>query len=81
MSCRMPIVGLLLALTGPLWAQAPVRVVIRAGRLIDGKGDQPLANALIVIERDRIVSVTAGGARRRRVSTCWISHAPLCFLV
>jgi imidazolonepropionase-like amidohydrolase len=42
-------------------AQAPHRVAIRAGKLIDGKSDKPLENALIVIAGDEIVSVSAGG--------------------
>jgi imidazolonepropionase-like amidohydrolase len=41
---------------------APKKIAIRAGRLIDGKSDTPISNALIVIEGDKIVSVTAGGA-------------------
>ena len=41
---------------------APRRVAIRAGRLIDGRGGAPLVNALILIEGDKITSVTAGGA-------------------
>jgi imidazolonepropionase-like amidohydrolase len=41
--------------------QAAKRVAIRAGKLIDGKGGAPVANALIVIEGDKIVSVTPGG--------------------
>ena len=41
---------------------APKRVAVRAGRLIDCKGDAPIANALILIEGDKIVSVTHGGA-------------------
>jgi imidazolonepropionase-like amidohydrolase len=40
--------------------KAPKRIAIRAGRLIDGKGETPLPNALILVERNRIVSVTAG---------------------
>lgn len=43
-------------------APAAKKVAIRAGRLIDGKGDTPVANALILIEGDKIVSVTSGGA-------------------
>ena len=43
-------------------AQAPHRTAIRAGKLIDGKSDQPMENALILIEGDKIVSVTAGGS-------------------
>lgn len=42
-------------------AQAQQRLAIRAGRLIDGKSDKPVENALIVIEGDKIVSVSAGG--------------------
>jgi imidazolonepropionase-like amidohydrolase len=42
-------------------AQAPHRVAIRAGKLIDGKSDKPIENALILIEGDKVVSVTAGG--------------------
>ncbi len=43
-------------------AQPPQRIAIRAGRLIDGKSDKPIPNALILIEGNRIVSVTPGGA-------------------
>ncbi|MFZ0821585.1 MAG: amidohydrolase family protein [Candidatus Acidiferrales bacterium] len=40
----------------------PHRIAIRAGKLIDGKSDAPIANALIVIEGNKIVSITPGGA-------------------
>ena len=62
--------GVLLAVTGSATAggqsqakeeAAPRKIAIRAGRLIDGKSDRPMENALIVVERDKIVSVTAGG--------------------
>jgi imidazolonepropionase-like amidohydrolase len=43
-------------------AQTPKRLAIHAGRLIDGKSDQPVVNAWIVVEANKIVSVTAGGA-------------------
>lgn len=43
-------------------AQAPKRTAIRAGRLIDGKSDQPITNALILIEGEKIVSVTPDGS-------------------
>jgi imidazolonepropionase-like amidohydrolase len=48
----------------PIFAagQSPHRVAIRAGKLIDGKSDKPVENALILIEGDKIVSVTAGGS-------------------
>src|ERR1700736_6374221 len=40
---------------------APKKLAIRAGRLIDGKSETQIANALILIEGDQIVSVTPGG--------------------
>src|SRR5580693_882190 len=43
-------------------APAPKRVAIRAGRLIDCKTDAPISDALIVIEGDKILSVTPGGS-------------------
>jgi len=48
----------------PIFAagQAPHRIAIRAGKLIDGKSDKPAENAIILIEGDKIVSVTAGGS-------------------
>src|SRR5262245_20797146 len=59
---RRLLVGLVsVALAAPLLAQGPTRTAIRAGRLIDGKSDQPITNALIVVEAGRIVSVTPGG--------------------
>jgi imidazolonepropionase-like amidohydrolase len=42
--------------------QAGHVIAIRAGRLIDGKNDQPVENALILIEDDKIISVRAGGS-------------------
>jgi len=41
---------------------APKKIAIRAGRLIDAKSDVPIANALILIEGDKIVSVAAGAS-------------------
>ena len=51
----------------PLFAQssaapASKRIAIRAGKLIDGKSDNPVANALILVEDGKIVSVTPSGA-------------------
>ena len=43
-------------------AAPPKRLAIRAGHLIDGNSDKPIDNALILIEDDKIVSVTPGGA-------------------
>lgn len=42
--------------------QAPKRIAVRAGKLIDGKSDKPVENALILVEGDKIVSVTPGGS-------------------
>ncbi|HYL82942.1 MAG TPA: amidohydrolase family protein [Candidatus Angelobacter sp.] len=58
-----------------LVAQAPHRVAIRAGKLIDGKSDKPVENALIVIEGDKIVSVSAGGAAPAGVEMIDLSKA------
>ena len=43
-------------------AKAPAkRIAIRAGKLIDGKSNQAIANALILIDGNRVSSVTSGG--------------------
>ncbi len=54
---------------------APKKIAIRAGRLIDGKSDTPIANALILIEDDKIVSVTAGGSAPAGVEVIDLSKA------
>src|SRR6202035_1578875 len=53
----------------------PKRVAIRAGRLIDGKSDSPIQDAVILIEGDKIVSVKAGGAPPAGVETMDLSRA------
>ncbi len=53
----------------------PRRVAVRAGRLIDGKGDKPVDNAVILIEDDKIVSVTPGGAAPAGVELIDLSKA------
>src|ERR1043166_5429463 len=55
--------------------EPPKKVAVRAGRLIDGKGDAPIANALILIEGDQIVSVTAGGSAPAGVELLDLSKA------
>jgi imidazolonepropionase-like amidohydrolase len=41
---------------------APAKqIAIRAGRLIDGRSDTPISNALILVQGEKIVSVTPGG--------------------
>jgi imidazolonepropionase-like amidohydrolase len=42
--------------------QATTRIAIRAGKLIDGRGEKPLENPLIQVEGDKVISVTAGGS-------------------
>jgi len=42
--------------------QATTRIAIRAGKLIDGRGEKPLENPLIQVEGDKIISVTSGGS-------------------
>ena len=56
-------------------APAPKKVAIRAGRLIDGKSEAPIANALILIEGDKIVSVTPGGTAPAGVEVIDLSQS------
>jgi imidazolonepropionase-like amidohydrolase len=56
-------------------AQSPKKIAIRAGKLIDGKSDQPISNALILIEDKKIVSVTPGGSAPAGVEVVDLSHA------
>src|ERR1700674_2894558 len=74
---RRPLVAFGLSLVMPMFAlcQAPHRVAIRAGRLIDGKSDKPLENVLIVIEGDKIASVVAGGRAPAGVDVMDLSRA------
>jgi imidazolonepropionase-like amidohydrolase len=53
----------------------PKRIAIRAGRLIDGKSDSAIQNAVIVVEGDKIVSVTQGGPPPTGVETIDLPHA------
>ena len=57
------LVLLILRLLLPILAagQAPIRIAIRAGKVIDGRSEEPLENPLIQVAGDKIVSVTAGG--------------------
>ena len=55
----------------------PKRIAIRAGRLIDGKSDAAIQNAVILVEGDAIVSVTQGGTVPAGVETIDLSHATL----
>src|ERR1700681_4730 len=51
------------------------KIAIRAGRLIDGKSEAPIANALILIEGDHIVSVTAAAAAPAGIELIDLSKA------
>jgi imidazolonepropionase-like amidohydrolase len=68
------------AITGTARAQdkapaPPKKLAIRAGHLIDGKSDTPIANALILVEGDKIVSVTPGGSAPASVHLVDLSKA------
>jgi imidazolonepropionase-like amidohydrolase len=76
----LPAMLLLAAIAAPSFAQdqaaaPPHKVAIRAGRLIDGKNDTVIANALILVEGDKIVSVTAGGNAPAGVELIDLSHS------
>src|ERR1700737_2342778 len=62
----MAVAGILFCVRGTGQAQetekaTAKKVVIRAGRLIDGKSDTQIAKALFLVEGEKIVSVNAGG--------------------
>jgi len=65
--------GFAFAQPGP--APAADRVAIRAGHLIDGKSDTPIANALILVEGGKISSVTPGGSAPAGVKVIDLSKA------
>ena len=69
------VVLLCLLIPGLGAAQASHRIAIRAGKLIDGKNDRPLENALILVEGDKIVSVTPGGSAPTGVEVIDLSKA------
>jgi imidazolonepropionase-like amidohydrolase len=62
-SMRRTLAALLISTLLPVLVlpQTPRRMAIRAWKLIDGKSDKPLENAVIVIEGEKIASVTSGG--------------------
>lgn len=74
------ILGLALLFSGTTQAQKkrkapPKKIAVRAGTLIDGKSDTPIANALILIEGDTIVSIAPGGSAPAGVETIDLSNA------
>jgi len=72
---RFLIALFLLALPLPLHAQAPKRIAVRAGRLIDGRGGPAVRDALVVVEGDRIASVATGGSAPAGAEVIDLSHA------
>jgi imidazolonepropionase-like amidohydrolase len=61
----------------PKPAATPKKIAIRAGYLIDGKSDKPIENAIVLIEGDKIVSVTPGGTAPSGVELIDLSKATL----
>ena len=72
---RFAVLVIALLCSVSLSAQSSKRVAVRAGKLIDGKSDQPMANALILIEDGKITSVSAGGTAPAGVEVIDLSHA------
>jgi len=56
-------------------AQAPARIAIRAAKLIDARSEKPLEHPLILVEGDKIVSVTAGGSAPAGVEVVDLGNA------
>jgi imidazolonepropionase-like amidohydrolase len=71
--------ALVVAVISPLRAQKPDttvrRVAIRAGKLIDGRGGAPIANAIILVENDKIVAVGQGLAIPRDATVIDLSRS------
>src|SRR6267142_340126 len=61
-SSAMTLSALLRAQEKPAPVTPEKTIAIQAGHVIDGKGDKPLDNVLILIKGDSIVSVTGNGA-------------------
>jgi imidazolonepropionase-like amidohydrolase len=56
-------------------AARPKQLAIRAGRLIDGRSDRAIDNVLILVEGEKIVAVTPGGAVPWGVETIDLSKS------
>jgi imidazolonepropionase-like amidohydrolase len=67
------IAGVLLVVAAA--GQAPKRIAIRAGKLIDGRSDRALENPLIEVEGDKIVSVIAAGSAPAGVEVVDLENA------
>jgi imidazolonepropionase-like amidohydrolase len=55
--------------------QAKTRIAIRAGKLIDGRGEKPLENPVIQVEGDKIISVTVGGSAPSGIEVVDLANA------
>src|SRR5262245_46392950 len=51
------VAGFINARTANAAAQTQKRIAVRCGRLIDGKSDKPIENAVIVVEGERITTI------------------------
>jgi len=74
------VIGILFCEIGTGQAQekekaAAKRIAVRAGRLIDVKSGTAIASALILVENDRIVAVSAGGTAPADVEVIDLSKA------
>src|SRR5713226_10632063 len=74
------VAGILICVRGTGQAQekekaAAKKIAIRAGRLVDGKSETALTSVLILIEGERIVSVSAGGTAPAGVEVIDLSNA------
>ena len=60
---RRNLIAIVLSLAIPVFAsgQNPHRIAVRAGKLLDGRNEKPVENALIVIDGGTIMSITPGG--------------------
>lgn len=75
MTRRLVVLAFALMCSVSLTAQTTKRVAVRAGKLIDGKSDQPIVNAMILIEDGKITSVTPGGSAPAGVEVIDLSRA------
>ena len=62
LSCALGLSAAGLAAVEPTPTPSPARVVVKAARLIDGRGGPPVSPAVVVIENDRIVAAGPAAA-------------------
>jgi imidazolonepropionase-like amidohydrolase len=59
----------------PIYSQTPKSVVILAGTLIDGKGGAPILNAVVIVQGDKIISITQNSAPPAGIEVIDLSNA------